>query len=101
MRNRPTGIFLMLAFGAGLFLPFMLRSVEARPDGAFRYRTVAKTPCYRTSPMQGRPPDAVVPIGTAIRLILPPQGMGSYTRVETKSGLKCWISNDAFRLMGK
>ena len=87
--------------GVVLIQPLMVRSAEAQPANAFHYRTVTTTPCYKTSPMQGRPPDAVVPAGTVIRLVPRTEGMGSYTRVETRRGLTCWISNDAFRLMGK
>ena len=92
---------MILLFCVGLIQPLMVRNTEAQPAGAFRYKTVAKTPCYKTSPMQGRPPDASIPVGTVIKLIPPAEGIGSYSHVETQRGLKCWISNDAFRLIAK
>ena len=101
MRHRSSGQVIILLFCVGLIQPLMVRNAEAQPAGVFRYKIVAKMPCYKTSPMQDRPPDTVVPVGTVIRLIPPAEGMGSYSHVETRRGLKCWISNDAFRLIAK
>jgi hypothetical protein len=73
--------------------------VAAKPAKSNFY-VIARSACYATGPQQGRPPEAMVPVGAVVKLI-PGRPIGTYRRVELESGLQCWIDGSRLRLMVK
>ncbi len=71
----------------------------ARPAQSNFY-VAARSACYAVGPQQGRPPEAMVPAGAVVKLI-PAQPIGIYRRIETESGLRCWIDGSRLRLLVK
>jgi hypothetical protein len=84
-----------LVVAASLHAPQVL----AQPVKSSFYVT-ARSACYATGPQQGRPPETMVPAGAVVKLV-PVRPIGVYRRVETESGLKCWVDGSRLRLVVK
>jgi hypothetical protein len=73
--------------------------VLAQPVKSSFYVT-ARSACYAAGPQQGRPPEAMVRAGAVVKL-LPGPPIGIHRRIETESGLQCWIDGSRLRLLVK
>ncbi|HWP26849.1 MAG TPA: hypothetical protein VNL39_10950 [Xanthobacteraceae bacterium] len=93
---RCTGFLSALIVAVGLL---HAPQVSARPVQSNFYVSV-RSACYAGGPQQGRPPEAMVPAGAVVKIV-PARPIGSYRRVETESGLQCWIDGSRLRLMLK
>jgi hypothetical protein len=72
----------------------LVQGASAEPAHALSFRVVKNTPCYKSGPQQGRPPDATIAKGAIVTLI-PGNAIGSYQRIRAAKGLECWIDGAA------
>ena len=56
-----------------------------------------ETEYYLTGAQQGRPPDGTFPAGAKVKIL---EEAGSYTLVESKSGVKAYVAADAIKQQG-
>jgi hypothetical protein len=95
----PQKVLTVLALISAPLLPAAL-DAGAQSASTATFRVTARSACYVSGPQQGRPPEAMIAAGAMVKHV-PARAIGVYRRVETESGLKCWIDGAVLSLAAK
>ncbi len=69
-------------------------SGAAKPASAWTHQLARTAEYYKDGPQQMRPPDGKLPAGTKVRVL---REAGSYTLVESESGVTAYVAADALK----
>ncbi len=67
---------------------------EQQVDGDFTHVLTVETEYYLGGPQQARPPDGQFTAGVKVKLI---EQAGSYSQVESESGIRAYVAADAIQ----